>query len=179
MTANCTQGLNIAINTLVKPGSAVVISGFEHNAVTRPLHARRAKIAVAGRKLFCPEDTLESFENALKSGPSAAIFTHVSKVFGYILPVYEMAALCRQYGIPFVMDGAQSAGMLPIDMQKLGAEFIAMPGHKGLLGPQGTGLLLCNREPVPLIQGGTGSLSGQWRQSDLCNRGCIAKLSAA
>lgn len=159
MTANCTHGLNIAINTLVKPGSRVVISGFEHNAVTRPLHARRAKITVAGRKLFCWEDTLEAFEKALKKGTDAAVFTHVSNVFGYILPVEEMAALCRRYSVPFVIDAAQSAGMLPVNMEKWGADFIAMPGHKGLLGPQGTGLLLCGREPVSLLQGGTGSLS--------------------
>lgn len=166
MTANCTHGLNIAINTLVKPGSKVVISGFEHNAVTRPLHARKAQITVAGRKLFCWEDTLETFEDALKKGADAAVFTHVSNVFGYILPVYELADLCRQYGVPFVIDAAQSAGMLPIDLQKLGADFIAMPGHKGLLGPQGTGLLLCAREPIPLLQGGTGSLSALQEMPD-------------
>jgi len=166
MTANCTQGLNIAIHTLVKPGAKVVISGFEHNAVTRPLHARTAHITVAGRKLFDWDDTLESFENALKKGADAAIFTHVSNVFGYILPVYEMAGLCRQYGVPFAVDAAQSAGMLPVDMGKLGADFVAMPGHKGLLGPQGTGLLLCGRNPIPLLQGGTGSLSAQQEMPD-------------
>ena len=166
MTANCTHGLNIAINTLVKPGSRVVISGFEHNAVTRPLHARKAQIAVAGRKLFCWEDTLESFENSLKKGADAVVFTHVSNVFGYILPVYELADMCRRYSVPFVIDAAQSAGMLPIDLQKLGADFIAMPGHKGLLGPQGTGLLLCAREPIPLLQGGTGSLSALQEMPD-------------
>jgi len=166
MTSNCTHGLNIAINTLVKPGAKVVISGFEHNAVTRPLYTRGAKITVAGRKLFCRDDTLEAFENALKKGMDAAVFTHISNVFGYILPVYEMAALCRQYGVPFVIDGAQSAGIAEINMEKLGADFIAMPGHKGLLGPQGTGLLLCNREPVPLLQGGTGSLSRQQEMPD-------------
>ena len=159
MTSNCTHGLNIAINTLVKPGSRVVISGFEHNAVTRPLYARKAKITIAGRKLFDWTDTLESFEKALKQGADAAVFTHVSNVFGYILPVEDLAALCKQYGVPFVVDAAQSAGMLPVSMEKLDAAFIAMPGHKGLLGPQGTGLLLCGREPIPLLQGGTGSLS--------------------
>ncbi len=159
ITSNCTHGLNIAIHTLVKPGARVVISGFEHNAVTRPLHGRHAKITVAGRKLFDWEDTLTSFETALKKGADAAIFTHVSNVFGYILPVEEMAALCKQYGIPFAVDAAQSAGSLPVNMEKLGADFIAMPGHKGLLGPQGTGLLLCGRDPVSLLQGGTGSLS--------------------
>ena len=159
MTSNCTHGLNIAINTLVKPGARVVISGFEHNAVTRPLHARRAKITVAGRKLFDWDDTLESFESALRKGADAAVFTHVSNVFGYILPVEEMAKLCKQHGVPFALDAAQSAGMLPVNMETLGADFIAMPGHKGLLGPQGTGLLLCGREPTSLLQGGTGSLS--------------------
>ena len=159
MTHNCTHGLNIAINTLVKPGARVVISGFEHNAVTRPLHARNARVTVAGRRLFDWEDMLTAFEKALQKGADVAVFTHISNVFGYILPVEEMAQLCRQYGVPFIVDAAQSAGMLPIDMQKWGADFIAMPGHKGLLGPQGTGLLLCAKEPASFIQGGTGSLS--------------------
>lgn len=158
-TANCTHGLNIAIRTLVKPGKAVVISGFEHNAVTRPLHGLKADVRVAGRKLFDPADTLEEFEKHLRTGASAAVFTHVSNVFGYILPVEEMAALCRQYGVPFIVDAAQSAGALPVGLSELGADFIAMPGHKGLLGPQGTGILLCGREPEPLMFGGTGSES--------------------
>lgn len=159
MTANCTHGLNLAIATLVQPGDPVLISGFEHNAVVRPLHGLGARCIVAGRHLFDWEDTLTHWEAALKTRPKAAIFTHVSNVFGYILPVAEMAALCRQYGVPFVMDAAQSAGMLPIDFGALGAEFIAMPGHKGLLGPQGTGLLLCGRTPKALLSGGTGSNS--------------------
>lgn len=156
-TSNCTHSLNIAIRTLVKPGERVVISGFEHNAVTRPLHALGAQIVVAGRTLFDWEDTLEEFESALKKGASAAVFTHCSNVFGYILPVEEMAALCRQYNVPFIVDAAQSAGKLPVSLGQWGADFIAMPGHKGLLGPQGTGLLLCAREPEPLLMGGTGS----------------------
>ena len=155
-TSNCTHGLNIAIRSLVKPGARVVISGFEHNAVTRPLHALGAEICVAGRKLFDREDTLSRFEDALKTA-DAAVFTHVSNVFGYILPVEELAALCRDRGIPFILDAAQSAGSIPVSLKKLGADFIAMPGHKGLLGPQGTGLLLCGREGTPLLMGGTGS----------------------
>lgn len=156
-TSNCTHSLNIAIRTLVKPGTRVVISGFEHNAVTRPLHALGAQINVAGRTLFDWENTLEEFEAALKKGVSAAVFTHCSNVFGYILPVEELAALCRQYRVPFIVDAAQSAGTLPVSLKDWGADFIAMPGHKGLLGPQGTGLLLCAREPEPLLMGGTGS----------------------
>ena len=160
-TMNCTHGLNIAIRSLVKPGGKVLISGFEHNAVTRPIHALGARVTVAGRKLFDPADTLEQFERGLKAGQDAAVFTHVSNVFGYILPVAEMAALCREYGVPFVVDAAQSAGVLPVDMKMWGADFVAMPGHKGLLGPMGTGLLLCGAEPEPLVFGGTGSESRQ------------------
>ena len=158
-TSNCTHALNIALNTLVKPGDPVVVSGFEHNAVTRPLHAKKAKLTVAGRRLFDWGDTLEQWEAALRRGVRAAVFTHVSNVFGYILPVEEMAALCRRYGVPFAVDAAQSAGILPVKLGELGADFIAMPGHKGLLGPQGTGLLLCGKVPEPLLQGGTGSES--------------------
>ena len=157
-TSNCTHGLNIAIRSLVKPGDPVVISGFEHNAVTRPLHSLGAEIKVAGEKLFDWEDTLNRFDAALR-GAKVAVFTHVSNVFGYILPVEAMAALCRDRGIPFIIDAAQSAGSIPVSLRKLGADFIAMPGHKGLLGPQGTGLLLCGQEGEPLLMGGTGSES--------------------
>lgn len=157
LTTSCTHGLNIAIRTLVKPGANVVVSGFEHNAVTRPLHALGAEIRVAGRKLFDWADTLECFERELKQGADAAVFTHVSNVFGYILPVEELAKLCRERGVPFIIDAAQSAGALPVNLGELGADFIAMPGHKGLLGPQGTGLLLCGDSAQPLLFGGTGS----------------------
>ena len=158
-TSNCTHGLNMAIRTLVNPGSRVVISGFEHNAVTRPLHGLGAKITVAGRKLFDWEDTLADFYRALRDGAEAVIFTHVSNVFGYILPVEELAEMCRKRGVPFIVDAAQSAGVLPVSLGEWGADFIAMPGHKGLLGPQGTGLLLCKGELKPLLMGGTGSES--------------------
>lgn len=158
LTTSCTHGLNIAIRSLIKPGDKVVVTGFEHNAVTRPLHALGADIVVAGRRLFDWSETLEAFERALKTA-DAAVFTHVSNVFGYILPVREMAALCRRRGVPFVIDAAQSAGTLPVDFSELGADFIAMPGHKGLLGLQGTGLLLCAQRGQPLLYGGTGSQS--------------------
>lgn len=158
-TSNCTHGLNIAIRSLVKPGDRVAVSGFEHNAVTRPLHGMGAHVQVAGRKLFDPEDTLEAFEKVLQSGVKAAVFTHVSNVFGYVLPVEALAKLCKQYGVPFIIDAAQSAGSREVNLEALGADFIAMPGHKGLLGPQGTGLLLCGRTPEPLICGGTGNQS--------------------
>lgn len=167
LTSNCTHGVNLAIHSLAAPGARVVVSGFEHNAVMRPLYAREADIQVAGRRLFDWADTLEAFQRALRRGADAAVFTHVSNVFGYILPVKEMAALCREYGVPFILDAAQSAGTLPVSMEKLGASFIAMPGHKGLLGPQGTGLLLCGTETVPLLYGGTGSESLRRDMPDL------------
>ena len=156
-TSNCTHGLNIALRSMVTPGMPVVISGFEHNAVTRTLQDLQAKIIVAGRKLFDWDNTLEEFENALKNGAKAVVFTHVSNVFGYILPVEDLAKLCRDYGVPFVVDAAQSAGVLPVQLEKWGARFIAMPGHKSLLGPQGTGILLCAGDALPLMTGGTGS----------------------
>ena len=158
LTTSCTHGLNLAIRSLVKPGMTVVVSGFEHNAVTRLLHAIGANIRVAGRKLFDWEDTLREWETAL-DGADAAVFTHVSNVFGYILPVEAMARMCREREIPFVLDAAQSAGVLPVSLEALGAAFIAMPGHKGLLGPQGTGMLLCRNGGEPLLYGGTGSAS--------------------
>lgn len=158
-TMNATHALNMAIMTLVKPGGTVVISGFEHNAVWRPLSALGAKIHVAGRKLFDPEDTLAAFDASIRPGVDAVICTHVSNVFGYILPVEKIAEICCRRGVPLILDASQSAGCLSISMEKLGAAFIAMPGHKGLYGPQGTGLLLCAQLPKPLLCGGTGSNS--------------------
>lgn len=158
-TMNATHGLNIAIRTLVPPGGRVVLSGFEHNAVTRPLHALHANQKVAGQVLFSPQDTLERFEDALKTEPSAAICTYVSNVFGYVLPIKGIAALCRLYGVPLIIDASQAAGTLPVSLRQTGARFIAMPGHKGLYGPQGTGILLCADGAEPLLFGGTGSAS--------------------
>ena len=165
-TANCTHGLNAAIRSLIKPGSRVLITGFEHNAVTRPLYALGAKLVIAGRKLFDWEDTLQSWEDALNKGVDAAVFTQCSNVFGYIMPVEEMAYLCRKYRVPFIIDAAQGAGVLPLSYKKLGANFIAMPGHKGLLGPQGTGILLSDIDAKPLHFGGTGSNSISYEMPD-------------
>ncbi len=159
-TANATHGLNIAIRTLVKPGNRVIISGYEHNAVTRPLYAiHDLELVVVDTPLFRQEQMLEEFEAALREGADAVICTHVSNVFGYILPIEEIAALCRSYHTPLIVDASQSAGILNFSLSALDAAFIAMPGHKGLYGPQGTGLLLCGMEGEPLIMGGTGSAS--------------------
>ena len=159
-TFNATHGLNIAIKTLVRPGSRVVISGYEHNAVTRTLCALDGvRIGVASAPLFAPEEMVRAFRRQLDAGADAAVCVHVSNVFGYVLPIEDIAALCRQRGVPLIVDASQSAGCLPLDFAALGAAFAAMPGHKGLYGPQGTGLLLCADSAQPLMEGGTGSES--------------------
>ena len=157
-TMNATHALNLAIHSLGKPHVRVVISGFEHNSVTRPLHALEAEIRVAGRRLFDPEDTLADFRRLLP-GAKFAVCTAVSNVFGYILPVREIAALCSREGVPLILDVSQAAGVLDLNMEELGAAFLCMPGHKVLLGPQGTGLLLCAGDAAPLLFGGSGSES--------------------
>ena len=159
-TMNATHALNLAIKTLVRPGGRAVISGFEHNAVVRPLHHIGAETIVAGRRLFDPADTLAAFKAAVTPDTQAVICTHVSNVFGYILPLEEIAALCRARRVPLIVDASQSAGLLPVSLEALGAAFVCMPGHKALYGPQGTGVLLCGEgTPVrTLIEGGTGSL---------------------
>ena len=155
-TMNATHALNIAIRSVVKPGSRVLVSGFEHNSVTRPLRMLTDDITVAGSRLFDEENTLSEFDEKLRRA-DAVICTHVSNAFGYILPVYEIAALCRRAGVPLIVDASQSAGVLDVDFARLGAAFVAMPGHKGLFGPQGTGILLCGADALPLMSGGSGS----------------------
>lgn len=156
-TFNATHGLNLAIHSVVRPGMRVAVSGYEHNAVVRPLIAAGAKVDVATSALFEPEMIAAAFERKLDAGAEAVVVNHVSNVFGYILPVERIAAMCRERGVPFILDASQSAGCLPVDMQALGAAFIAMPGHKGLYGPQGSGLLLCGAETLPLLHGGSGT----------------------
>lgn len=163
LTFNATHGLNIAIKSLIKPGNTVVISGYEHNAVTRPLAAiPGVKVRVASGSQFHPEQILRSFDELTAGGADAVICTHVSNVFGYVLPIPELAAMCRAKELPLIVDASQSAGCLPVSLKDWNAAFIAMPGHKGLYGPQGTGLLLCSGDSVqPLIEGGTGSESAR------------------
>ena len=158
-TMNATHALNLAIKTLVNRDDPVVVSGFEHNAVMRPLHAIGAAVTVVGRKLFDEGNTVREFDNAITLRTKAVICTHVSNAFGYRLPIEQIAALCAKRGTPLIVDASQSAGILPVSMRKLGAAFIAMPGHKGLYGPQGTGILLCGYPLRPLMEGGTGSQS--------------------
>lgn len=155
-TMNATHALNIAIRSLAKPGMKVLISGFEHNSVTRPLTQIGADFRAVQAPLFEPEQMLAAFREAME-GTELVVCTHVSNVFGYILPVSQIAALCREKGIPMIVDASQSAGILDVDFGAWDAAFVAMPGHKALFGPQGTGLLLCGMEGQPLLSGGSGS----------------------
>ena len=144
LTSNATHALNIAIKSLVSPGDTVVISGYEHNAVTRPLHAiGSVSVRIVNGRLFDPAQMAEGFRRAVDRGVSAVVCTHMSNVFGYVLPIDDIAAVCREKGVPLIVDASQSAGILPVSLGRWGAAYVAMPGHKGLYGPQGTGLLLC------------------------------------
>ena len=165
-TMNATHGLNIAIKSMAKSGSRVAVSGYEHNAVMRPLRRLGAQVRVLRTPLFDQEAAVRAFGAALEEGADLVICCHVSNVFGFVLPVGEIASLCRARGVPFILDASQSAGADAVDMGTLGADYIAMPGHKGLYGPQGTGLLLCSRVPEPLMEGGTGSNSASDEMPD-------------
>lgn len=162
-TSNCTEALNIAIKGVLKEGDHVVISSFEHNSVVRPLHFLKEK-GLISYSIFEVKDnkneTLESFKNTLKNNTKLAVVTAVSNVFGKILPLEELGKIAKNKGVLFFVDGAQGAGILPISMKKMGIDCLCVPGHKGLLGPMGTGAILHNgMDILPLIQGGTGSRS--------------------
>ncbi len=155
---NATHALNIAIRSVVKKGDRVCVSGYEHNSVTRTLNAVGAEMLIAKSELFDREGTIKAFEKLIPKA-DAVVCNHVSNVFGFIMPVKEISELCRKYSVPFILDASQSAGIIDIDAVEMYASYIAMPGHKGLMGPQGTGILLCKSNPEPLMFGGTGSES--------------------
>ena len=155
-TLNATHGLNIAIRSIVHTGDRVVTSGYEHNSVTRVLHAIGAETDAVCTPLFDSGAALRGFAEKIP-GAAAVVCTHVSNVFGFILPIYEISELCDKFNVPLIVDASQSAGCLDVDFSLLDAAFIAMPGHKGLMGPQGTGILLCAQDAVPILYGGTGS----------------------
>lgn len=157
-TLNATHALNIAIRTLAHSGDKVVISGYEHNSVTRVLENIGARVIAVNSILFDDVDTIAKFSDCIADA-KLVVFNHISNVFGYIQPVYRTAQICRSRGIPLIIDASQSAGICELDAKKLNAAFIAMPGHKGLMGPQGTGVLICGQMPEPILFGGTGSES--------------------
>lgn len=162
-TLNCTQALNMVIKGLLKPGDHVVTSCLEHNAVMRPLNKLEKTIGISYTvaKVY-PEDndkTVDSFRNAINSETKLIICTHASNVLGIKLPVERIAALAHIYKLPILVDGAQSAGLLPINVQKTGIDFLCLAGHKGLYGPMGTGMLITDKHEMldTIIEGGTGT----------------------
>jgi cysteine desulfurase family protein len=163
-TKNVTEALNLVILGRVPPGGCVLVSSLEHNAVMRPL--RRLEAAHGVRLLVVPFDACgrpdpDALRAALGQGPDLMVLTAAGNVTGCLPELGEIAALCRRAGVPLCLDAAQAAGHLPLPAAELEIPLLCFTGHKGLLGPTGTGGLVVAEgfEPEPLIRGGTGSAS--------------------
>lgn len=162
-TANATEAINIALFGLLQPGDRVVTSSMEHNAVTRPLRAledrgvKVVKMPADARGFIDPAD----LHRACAEPTRMVVLSHCSNVTGTLQPIEEIGPWCRREGILLLLDAAQSAGLFTIDVEAMGIDLLAVPGHKGLMGPQGTGFLYARPglTPAPLIYGGTGGNS--------------------
>ena len=162
-TGNATEALNIVINGLVKKGDHVVTTQAEHNSVLRPLYRKEKE----GAELtILPVDqkgnfSLEEMEKAVRENTRAVICTHASNVTGNLYPAEQIGKLCRRHGLLFILDAAQSAGEAPIDMRKMYIDVLCFTGHKGLMGPQGTGGVCVDPQvKIPAFKvGGSGILS--------------------
>ena len=164
-TPSVTYSLNFFIKGFLKPGDHVLVTSVEHNAVMRPL-VQMEKLGVEFDAVPCDEEggvTADDFRAYIKENTKAIITTHASNVCGTIIPIEEIGALCKEKGLVYAVDTAQTAGILNIDMQKANIDFLAFTGHKGLLGPQGIGGFIASDKLEglidPVISGGTGSLS--------------------
>ena len=164
-TKNVTESLNVLLKGFLRPGDHVLVSSMEHNAVMRPL-AQLGRIGVTFTRVPCrPDGTLETerLEECLQQSTRAVVMTHASNVCGTVLPIRRVGEFCRAHGLRFFVDSAQTAGLLPLDMEEMHIDALAFTGHKGLLGPQGIGGVLFGEglagELEPLISGGTGSAS--------------------
>ncbi len=162
-TANVTEALNIVIKGFLKPGDHVLVSSLEHNAVMRPL-TQLLDIGVTFDRIPC--DSCGRFiwdDGLVKENTVAVIMTHASNVCGTIMPIYDVGKKCKEHGLKFIVDSAQSAGILPIDMAAMNIDALCFTGHKGLYAPQGIGGFIIRddmaQKLVPLISGGTGSMS--------------------
>ena len=162
-THNATGALNLALQGTLAAGDHVITTSMEHNSLLRPLYALRNKgvelsIVPAGSDgVVLTEDV----QRAVQANTRMIAVSHVSNVCGAIQPIRQLGELCRGVGALFLVDAAQSAGYLPIDVERFAIDLLAAPGHKGLLGPGGTGLLYVAPHVAlkPVIQGGTGSHS--------------------
>lgn len=168
---NCTLALNMAIKGSIKKGDHVIISCLEHNAVSRPVDALASKgiisydTAMLGRD---DEETLGNFKKLIRGNTSLVICMQASNVFGNIFPVREIGKMCRDRGIRFIVDGAQSVGVLNVSGKEDNIDILCAPGHKGLYGPMGTGFMAVNDDISldTIIEGGTGSSSMDLNQPD-------------
>jgi cysteine desulfurase/selenocysteine lyase len=163
-TLNATQALNTAIYGILLPGDRVVATAMEHNSTMRPLRDLERRGLIALEVLPCDAAgrlDLERLGSALRTRPRLLAAVHASNVSGAILPLREVGAMTRAAGTLLLLDAAQSAGALPIDVEADGVDLLAFTGHKALFGPQGTGGLWARPgiEPRPLLRGGTGSNS--------------------
>ncbi len=168
---NATEALNLAFSGLIRPGDHVVTSSMEHNSVMRPLRALVERGADLTVVTCSPQGALDpaDVEAALRPETKLIAVTHASNVIGALLPVAELGALARRYGILLLVDAAQTMGACPIDMQKDAIDLLAFTGHKSLCGPMGTGGLIIGervdtRALAPLNRGGTGSQSEREEQ---------------
>ena len=164
-TRNITESLNVVLKGLLHSGDHVIVSSMEHNAVMRPIRQLEKK-GVSFTRAQCESDGSlkpEKLFACLRPDTKAVVMTHASNVFGTMLPIQEVGAFCKENGLVFILDSAQTAGVFPIDMEKMHIDILCFTGHKGLLGPQGIGGFILRDELVlkivPLISGGTGSLS--------------------
>ena len=161
-TSGCTQSLNIALKGVMADGGHIIASKLDHNAVLRPLKAMEDRGACSWSAADVsendPDETVRSFERLIRHDTRAIVCTHASNVTGTVLPVEGIAALCRKYGLIFILDAAQTAGVLPVQLS-MGPDIICLPGHKGLGAATGIGLLIVREgtELPPLTEGGTGS----------------------
>lgn len=158
--ANATEALNTAIYGMLQPGDHVVTTAMEHNSVLRPLYAMEQQ-GVALTILPVGEDgTIKSevFEEAIRPDTEAIVCTHASNVTGNALNLYRIGEACKRHGLRFIVDASQTAGILPIDMQAMNIDALCFTGHKGLLGPQGTGGICLKKGTTirPLKVGGSG-----------------------
>lgn len=162
-TANATEALNIAISGMLRPGDHAVTTTMEHNSVSRPLKAAENRGATVTRVPCdrCGRLAPSDLAAALRPETRLIVLSHCSNVTGTIQPIAEIGRLARQAGIALLVDAAQSAGIIPIDVEAMAIDLLAAPGHKGLLGPQGTGFLYiaAGLELTPLVVGGTGGHS--------------------
>ena len=164
-TKNCTESLNTAVKGYLKKGDHVIISSLEHNSLLRPVQklAEQGIISYDIAKVVPGDDgqTLLNFESLIRPNTRLIACCHVSNVFGTVLPIAGIGEICKRHGILFAVDAAQSAGIFDYNVNESNIDFLCMPGHKGLLGPMGTGVLILNKKSQldELIEGGTGSLS--------------------